>query len=78
MVFKRLGIFLKHLILRLILKKKLHRIVWIESETFSIEVFHHIRRKLYWNNSYFDNLSVKLSSNLTEMIDLLKLQFQKS
>ena len=46
------------------------KMVWIGSEKFSSEVFHHTRWKLDWNNSYFDILGVKFSINLTEMIDL--------
>lgn len=46
------------------------KMVWIGSEKFSRNVFHHTRWKLNWNNSTFYLLGIKFSVTLDEMSSL--------
>lgn len=46
------------------------KMVWIGSNKFSKDVFHHSRWKLTWNNTTFDLLGIKFSVNLQEMPEL--------
>lgn len=44
--------------------------VWIGSNKFSKETFHHWRWKRDWNNTNFDLLVITFSVNLDDMINL--------